>query len=113
MWDFWRICLGLIRSIRCATTRLARSAKCRMQEIWRNLPSVSKTRTDRKSPTTSFREYSRGNLYLGLCGGLFLFVIENGLVEGLVAEDGAVKFVFGQAAEIVADFFGGDVVGFV
>lgn len=34
-------------------------------------------------------------------------------MEGLVAEDGAVKFVFGQAAEIVADFFGGDVVGFV
>lgn len=48
-------------------------------------------------------------------GGILLFgaVVKDGAVEGLVAEDGAVKFVFGEAAEVIADFFGGDVVGFV
>lgn len=41
----------------------------------------------------------------------FLLIVENGFVEGLVAEDTAMEFVFWQAAEVVADFFGGDVVG--
>ena len=49
-------------------------------------------------------------------GAVFLFfvfrlVVFDGLVEGLVAEDRAVKFMFGEAAEVVTDFFGGDFIG--
>ncbi len=42
---------------------------------------------------------------------MFGLIILDGAVEGLVAEDAAMEFVFWQAAEVVADFFGGDVVG--
>ena len=36
-------------------------------------------------------------------------VVLDGGGEGFVAEDGAVEFMFGEAAEVFGDFFGGDI----
>ena len=40
-------------------------------------------------------------------------IVVDGILEGVVAEDGAVKFVLGEVAEVVIDGFGVDFEGFI
>lgn len=40
-------------------------------------------------------------------------VVFDGVLEGVVAEDGAVEFVFGEVTEVVVDVLGGDFEGVV